>query len=280
MAITPQIRATQVRTVVADAGKAPAVRLTQARSLAAINIPTIEMRATQARLFTMDTGVAPQIRTSQARALVAIIGRPVNTRIRDWTFSLDGHDFYVLRLGDDETLVYDATTEQWVDWSDRDWPFWRANVGLTWQGGGSLGINYGSTVVVGDDNYGLLWVLDPDQPYDENPDYLAEEQEIYFERIVMGQMVIRGRTAIPNYTAFLTADAGSPAYAGAGVTLYTSDDSGVTFDSHELVTVTLGETNPELSWYSLGQAEAPGRLFKIIDDGAITRIDSLEIDVG
>lgn len=280
MAITPQIRVTQARAFSAFTGETPELRVSQARAMAAINFPTVSIRASQARAFVADAGVTPQMRVSQARVMVAIRGRPQNTRIRDWTFSLDGHDFYVLRLGDDETLIYDATTEQWVDWADRDLPFWRANVGMTWQGAASLASNYGSSVVVGDDNYGLLWLLDPEQPYDENPDYLAAEQEIYFERIVMGQMVIRGRTAIPNYTAFLTADMGAPAYPGAGVTLYTSDDGGVTFDSHDLVTVTLDEADPELSWYSLGQAEAPGRLFKIVDDGAIARVDSLEIDVG
>ena len=80
------------------------------------------MRITQARIVAAEEA-DNNLEISQSRLLVAVRGRPGNPRLRDWTFSLDGHDFYVLRLGDDLTLVYDATTEQWVDWSDRDYPF-------------------------------------------------------------------------------------------------------------------------------------------------------------
>jgi 2-methylcitrate dehydratase PrpD len=44
------------------------------------------------------------------------------------------------------------------------------------------------------------------------------------------------------------------------------------------VTVTAGEFTPELSWYSLGQIGAPGRLFKIVDDGAVARIDGAPLN--
>lgn len=279
MALTPEIRSTQARAFLADSGAAPQVNITQARSFAAINFPTVEMRITQARVMAAETA-SNEIWASQARLLVAVRGRPDNPRIRDWTFSLDGHDFYVLRLGDDETLVYDVSAQAWYDWADRDNPFWRANVGTTWLGAAAQAQTFGSSVIVGDDNYGLLWFLDPTLPYDQNPDDLASEQQIYFERVVMGQMVVSGRSAIPVYTAFLTADLGDPAFVGASVTLYTSDDTGKTFDDHGTVTVTPGEYSPELTWYSLGQAEAPGRLFKIIDNGAVTRIDGLQLDVG
>ena len=98
---------------------------------------------------------------------------------RVWTFSLDGHDFYVLRLGDSETLVYDLYSEQWVDWANFQKEFWRANNGQNWAGASKLAYTYGSDVVVGDDTYGLLWFLDPEQPYDQDPDYLAPVQEQY-----------------------------------------------------------------------------------------------------
>lgn len=273
------VRATQGRLLSSITSLTPEIRVTQARELVAFNYPSVEMRLTQGRVVVAEAA-ANDIDITQARILVAVRGRPGNPRIRDWTFSLDGHDFYVLRLGDDLTLVYDTTAEQWMDWSDRDYSFWRANCGTTWIGGTALGQNFGSNVLVGDDNFGLLWLLDPNQPYDENPDYLADEQNLYFQRIVMGQTILRGREVQPVYTAFLSTDMGSPAYLGAGVTLFTSDDSGSTFDDHGLVTVTEGEFTPELFWYSLGQAQAPGRLFKIVDDGAIARVDSLVVDTG
>jgi hypothetical protein len=71
---------------------------------------------------------------------------------------------------------------------------------------------------------------------------------------------------------------GDPAYTDAGVMLEISDDAGVTFDDMGTVTVTAGDTSPELSWYSLGQITAPGRLFRITDDGAIARIDGMEMN--
>jgi hypothetical protein len=271
------VRITQGRVFVSLESETPELRVSQTRALSAINFPTVQMRLSQARVLIAETA-DQDLQLSQARILVAARGRPGNPRLRDWTFSLDGHDYYVLRLGDDVTFVYDATTEQWLDWSDRDYPFWRANVGISWIGGTALGQNYGSNILVGDDNFGLLWILDPNQPYDENPDYLADEQRFYFERVAMGQVALRGRSVMPVYSAFLTADMGDPAYLGAGVTLFTSDDGGATFDDHGTVSVTPDFHEPELSWYSLGQAEAPGRLFKIVDDGAITRIDGLTVD--
>jgi len=275
MAITPQVRSTQGGVFAAVAGGD--IRATEARVILAMNFPTEFMRTTQVRVYAAEKA-NNSLHVSQARVLVAMAGRTANSRMRDWTFSLDGHDFYVLRLGDQETLVYDLTTEQWVDWSDRDYSFWRANVGVNWQGAMALAQNYGSNVLVGDDNFGLLWFLDPEQPHDENPDYLAVEQQIYFERIVMGQVALRGRAAVPCFAAWLTADMGSPAFDGAGVTLYTSDDAGNTYDDHGLVTVPPSDFDAEISWYSLGQITAPGRLFKIVDNGAIARIDGFEMN--
>ena len=254
------------------------MELTFARSLAVINFPTVSIEASQARsLVTLGFG-GTTIEVSQARTLAVVRGRIGNPKLRVWTFSLDGHDFYVLRLGDTETLVYDLYSEQWVDWANFQKEFWRANNGQNWAGAAKLAYTYGSDVVVGDDTYGLLWFLDPEQPYDQDPDYLAPVQEQYFERTTMGQVAIRGREVMPCYACWITSDMGDPAYVGAGVTLYTSDDAGKTFDNHGLVTVTPGENSPELSWYSLGQISAPGRLFKIVDDGAIARIDGLQMN--
>lgn len=257
----------------------PQVRATQSRVLSALNYPSASMRVTQARVYAagLSSG-GSNVEVSQARVLVATRGRSANTRLQDWTFSLDGHDFYVLRLGDEETLIYDLTTEEWVTWADRDNPFWRVRNGINWQGGQKYAQNFGSSILVGDDTFGLLYFLDPKQPYDDNPDNLAVEQQIYFERVVMGQVTLRGRTAVPCYVAWITADMGAPAFTGAGLTLYTSDDAGKTYDDHGLVTVEAGDFDAEISWYSLGQMTAPGRLFKIVDNGAVARIDGLEMN--
>jgi hypothetical protein len=202
-------------------------------------------------------------------------GRTANPKLRTWTFTLDGHDFYVLRLGDSLTLVYDDYSEQWMDWTDFNSLTWRAHCGFNWIGAHGLADTYGSSVVVGDDAYGFLWFLDPDQPYDEALDGGAPS---YFSRVTVGQVPMVGREVLPCYATWLTTDMGNPAYVGSAVTLYTSDDAGETWDNHGSVRVTPGEASPELSWYSLGQISAPGRLFKIFDNGAIARIDALEMN--
>jgi hypothetical protein len=203
-------------------------------------------------------------------------GRTDNPQLRVWTYSLDGHDYYVLRLGDFDQLVFDTYSEQWMDWNDYNSLTWRAQCGLNWIGAEALADTYGSNVVAGDDTLGLLWFLDPEQPFDDAPG--SGDPAIYFSRVIMGQVPMNGRDVLPCYAVWLTADMGDPAYLGAAVTLWTSDDAGVTWDNHGYISVTADNNSPELSWYSLGQIGAPGRLFKIFDDGAVTRIDAMEMN--
>jgi len=239
------------------------------------NFPSEAAQVSQLVIRSFDEPT-PQARVSQLLVRAIIRGRVENPIVRAWTFTLDGHDYYVLRLGDEQTLVYDTYSKQWMDWADLGSGTWRANYGVNWLGGQGLAIGYGSDVVAGDDNLGLLWFLSPEQPYDGNADETGNV--IYFDRITMGQLPMTGREVLPCYAAWLTTDMGEPAYAGASVTLEISDDAGVTFNDMGSVEVTVGTTNPQLSWYSLGQVGAPGRLFKITNDGAVARIDSLEMN--
>jgi hypothetical protein len=255
----------------------PQLRATQFQALVAYNIPADGVAAAQSQ-FIVAFRQQADISVTQAQILVAYRGRPSNPKLRAWTFSLDGHDFYVLRLGDRLTLVYDVYSEQWVDWADLESLTWRANTGINWQGAQALANSYGSNVVVGDDNFGLLWFLDPKQPFDEHPDYLSETQQIYFDRITMGQVPMKGREVLPAYVTWLTSDMGDPAYLEAGINLSISDDAGNTFIDVGTVTVTEGTYSPQIAWYSLGQIQAPGRLFKLVDDGALARIDSFEMN--
>jgi len=255
----------------------PTAEVTQFVTRTVFNYPSDEAQVSQFYVRSVDEPEPPaQVSQMLVRAIVR--GHTENPRIRAWTFTLDGHDFYVIRLADILTLVYDTYSEQWMDWQDFTHTYWRPNIGTTWIGASALAQNFGSSVVCGDDTWGLLWFLDPNQPFDEHPDDSHPEQQVYFERITMGQVPMRGRENLPCYAAWLTTDMGDPAYDGAGVRLEISDDAGVTFDDMGTVVVVTGAAYPELSWYSLGQIEAPGRLFKIVDDGAIARIDGLEMN--
>lgn len=235
-----------------------------------VQIPSMEIRTV------VSSDVDVQVSGMVLRTIVR--GRIANPRIRAWTYTLDGHDFYVLRLGDTSTLVYDVYSEQWMDWADLGQTVWRPNIGVNWTGGDRLAPTYGSNVAVGDDTFGLLWFLDAEQPYDEHPDPTNPVQERYFDRITMGQVALQGRQVVPCYAVWLTGDMGDPAYMGAGVRLEISDDGGNSFIDCGMINITSGEYQPELTWYSLGQITAPGRLFKITDDGAVARIDGMEMN--
>lgn len=277
MALSPfiQVPTVRTRTITESSGGSLNVGGMLVRSI--INFPSEELQSDGLRIRTvMQSSV--DLQASGLRVRTIVRGRIGSPRLRAWTFTLDGHDFYVLRLGDTLTLVYDVYSEQWMDWTSFEKDFWRPNIGTNWTGGDGLAPTYGSNVVAGDDTFGLLWFLDPEQPYDEAPDPLAPVQETYFERITMGQVPVRGREVAPCYAVWLTGDMGDPAYVGAGVTLQISDDGGNSFYDAGTVNVTLGTFQPEVSWYSLGQITAPGRLFKIIDDGAMSRIDSMEMN--
>lgn len=263
-------------------GPAAAARLTAFDSLVAVNFPS-----PFGRVSSLNTLVASKstvtLRVTEAAVLAAVRGRTSNPKLRAWTFTLDGHDFYVLRLGMKGTLVYDVYSEQWVTWDAFNEIYWPTFVGFNWVGGVGIldsdGHSYNSNVLVGDDSLGLLYMLDPETPYDESFDGpLDPIQERYFPRVIQGQVTTKGREVIPCYAAWLTTDMGAPAYTGAGVQLEISDDAGKSYDDMGTVTVTIDNNTPEVSWYSLGQIEAPGRLFRITDDGAVARIDNMEMN--
>lgn len=191
------------------------------------------------------------------------------TAVRTWTFTLDSHDMYVLRLGQRETLVYDAKTGQWPVWDSLDNDVWAVNTGFSWVGGLGKGP---TNVVVGDDTTGNLYWLDPEQVYDhgQTPDFPDQ----YFKRVASTYVPIRGRDAQPCYDVILTAD--TDGLPGRTMTLEYSDDQGKTFISAGTLTLPIAE----YSWNSLGQIVSPGRIFKLTDDGAAQRLDGLEMNDG
>jgi len=278
MALTPEIRAPQGGTFITVRQSTPQMRAPQAGSFVSYNVPAYTIASTYGDIHVAFNETA-NVSVTQAMALVAIKGRTASPNLRAWTFSLDGHDYYVLRLGDKGTLIYDTYSEQWYDWRSSELPFWRPNIGMNWVGAQNLGETYGSNVILGDDTFGLLWVLDPTQGYDEHPDYSRDENQ-YFERVVMGQVPMRGRDFVPCDSVILTASMGAPSFTGATVLLETSDDAGKTFQAQEALEVVEADYSQLLFWGSLGQMGSPGRLFKFTDYGAVARIDGMELNDG
>lgn len=274
---TPEIRVEQSRTFAVVRQSSQKLNVFQGVSLAVYNIPADEIQVTQAAWNYVQRRVSQQMHVSQAAVLAVAKGRITSPKLRAWGFTLDGHEFFVLKLGTGgKTLVYDLTTKQWSWWSTGDLPGWRATVGMNWDSSGTIPGTFGSNVVVGDDSSGTLWVLNPDRGTDGSH---IDDEPRTFPRVSMAQIPTRGRDTIQVFGVYLTASLGEPATPQNVVTLDYSDDQGRTYVKAEVThTAVEGDYEQEFSWRNLGLVRAPGRLFRVTDNGAFARVDSLDIN--
>jgi hypothetical protein len=191
---------------------------------------------------------------------------------RAWGFSLDGHEFYVLRAND-KTFVFDRLTRQWSHWSNNGLDRWRPVCGINWRGMASTLADGGTDVVCGDEATGVLYRLDPAYGRDDKTD--SGDQS--FSRIVTGSIPVDGRESIPCNAVQITLGLGNPSQTGAALTLETSDNLGASYISHGTVTIASLDYTQVVEWRALGQIGQPGRLFRITDDGATVRIGRAQI---
>lgn len=222
------------------------------------------------------------ITNSQTYVLAACLGRTEDPRVRAWTYTLDGHDFYVLRLGSEETIVFDVSTGQWSTFGSGYGPLWRAFNGQNWLGADGLAGTYGSNIIVGDDGNGSLYFLDPDEDFDDDP-LLGSEVQREFERVAIGQVLAKGYDAQRCFGATVLGSIGTQAeedIPSRTVTLSMSDDVGRSYTDLGNITIPYDEYYTRLNWRSLGSIRYPGRLFKVVDIGALRRIDGLEVEDG
>lgn len=271
----PGLQVSESRALVVLSYLTQEVRMPQARAYAVINFPTQEIQASQFHVNTV-VNKTGGLKVSQTRTIAIAKGRTSSRKVRCWTFTLDGHDFYVIHLGDAGSLVYDLTTGQWMQWSSPNLRHWRANCGANWVGmGGQAFVDGANTkVVAGDDNNGVLWTLEPEQGYDQaTRDSLPDQA---FTRKVVGGVPMRMRETQKVGAAYLTANLGSPQITAANVTLRTSVDDGNNWTDHGTITVEPGNYGQEFVWRSLGLIRAPGMIFEITDNGAAVRIDGLD----
>lgn len=273
MAATPQLRVSQATVSVAFEGS-PNVHVAQAKVMVLYNLPAEELRASQAVVGAL-YDASLNVRAAQAKVLVLYSGRVDTPKLKTMGFNLDAHTFYVIRLGSSrKTLVYDKYTDTWSWWARQGLNSLDSHTGLNWRSAGNIANNFGSNIIVGDASSGSLYVMDPYAGTDSTVN--GEET---FQRVATGQMIARGRAVIPVYSVFLTASLGAPALGANTVTLEYSDDQGHTYViASEPLTIALEDYAQDISWLSLGQVSAPGRLFRITDDGAFARIDGLTVN--
>jgi hypothetical protein len=272
---TPFIENTQgsVRSL-NETGGTQFVSQTAARSLINFPSPFIETSQVISRVLP-DRAIDIELSQGLVRAIVR--GLVSDPRVRAWTFTLDGHDFYVIKAGQKETLVYDLSTGQWFVWGSGRSLNWDVVTGINWVGGNKFARNFGSNIVVGSAINGSVFFLDPVQVSDEASIEGRESQP--FHRLVTTQVPLRGYNRVAVYEMQLLGSQGdliSPDLNG--ITLLYSDDRGQSYVSAGVVTIDDDDFDARATWRSLGSFQSPGRLIRIEDNGALQRIDSLTMN--
>lgn len=191
-------------------------------------------------------------------------------------FILDRHEFYVLRLGADSTLLYDLTTQQWSSWDSAGRNTWRATGTLNWTGIlGSGATDLPATeIICGDDTTGVLWALDPEANEDDGP--WEDSPSRPYTRIVTGIVPVRGRASPRNSAVSLTTSSRETGAQDPSVQLRISDDNGQTYQDCGTQMVPENFAFGELRWRSLGVVRAPSRVYEFSDTGAVKRIDGAD----
>lgn len=272
MVATPNIRVSQSDVVgVNESGQD--IQVSQADILSVYNFPTEFLQASGADVSYVSKTLE-NIQVSHADVVAVVRGRVDDPSIRAWTFTLDGHDFYVLRLGNEETLVYDLTSQQWSVWGSDVFNYWWTYTGANWFGGNTFASVYGSNVIVGSDSNGSLYFLDPLKSKDDSP--VDGRDEFSFTRQVTGQLPVRGYNNVRVYEVQLL---GSVSQLGTDfdtdIELLYSDDRGDSYVSAGVITTSPQDYDIRASWRSLGSMNSPGRLFRIQDTGALQRVDTI-----
>ena len=277
MVETPEIKATQSYVQAITASDTPETQVAQAFVNAVVNFPTEEVQASQTFVNAVTADDTAHLYVSQGYVTVVCKGRIDDPKIRVWTYTLDGHDYYILRLGSEETLVYDTNTGEWFTWGSFSSDYWKAFQGINWRGADYLSPEYGSDIVVGDDSNGTLYFLNPEQ-YQDDDAVLGSESPRNFTRTIQGQALKRGYGSRRMYGLELLGSIGKMDVADlTDVTLSISKDRGETYTNMGTVSITNDDFDKRVNWRSLGSFSAPGVLFKIEDEGALVRIDNLTL---
>jgi hypothetical protein len=252
------------------------VNSSQESVLVSASYPAIIIKESQDQILASVSG-PEYVEASQLSVLVSAMGSTVDPAVRAWTFTLDNHDYYVLRLGTQETLVYDDHAKQWYTWSSGDGNTWKAYNGCNWYGGQGWSYTNGSNIIVGDDGNGSLYFLDPFQDTDDDAVY-GPALPVPFRRETYGQLPFRGYNHMPCFGVQIQGSIGDQTNTAINsVDLLTSDDRGGTYQDAGEIQITPGAIDTRLYWRSLGSMRAPGRIFKVVDYGALKRLDSMEM---
>lgn len=284
MALTPEVRVSNTGTFSLTQLTADDLRTTQTGVMTLGSFPAERVDVSNTGVQTL-VDYQKEIRVSNSQVLALAQGRISDPNVRAWTFTLDGHDFYVLNVGDQETLVFDASVGEWVTWGNDERSVFFAKTGINWLGGDKLADTYGSNVLIGHDTAGTVMILDPRKSVDESPipDDVNNPPTFNFRRQVTVQTVVpSGYYSVPCYDVQLHGSIGDNDEEANNltVTLEYSDDRGKSYTSAGSLTVPSEDYDFRVNWRSLGSYETPGRLFRFTDYGAMKRLDGVNVEDG
>jgi hypothetical protein len=194
-----------------------------------------------------------------AQATPGVPNGPATSRKRAWTFTLDGHTFYVLDLGAEGTWVYDKTTQTWSQWYTDTYVQWNVANGCMW----------GTRIVGGD--------LASSNVYEVAASNVQDYGAVDIPHCVTGGIVTRSRDGFSLDALLLSASRGELGeVAGTTLNMRFSDDNGETWSDYFPISLVNADYSQDLRWASLGNFQAPGRVFEISDDGGPISLDGLD----
>ena len=235
---------------------APAARTTEAALLVVYKAAKLSFgRVTEEALLVAHSNDAAARSTEAAMLVAYSTGVGGLVRSRAWTYTLDGHTFYVLNLADEGTFVFDDSTGQWAQFQTGGYGIWNMLNGISWN----------LRVVGGDAIYPTVWQLTPDGVFDDGWRPI--------EHKVNGGIPSRSQDGRALDAFFLTISAGTIAEDGALLQMRFSDNQGKTWSAYYDIPLTEADYSQNIAWRSLGQITAPGRIFEIRDVGGMIRLD-------
>lgn len=183
-------------------------------------------------------------------------------KLRAFPFTMDGHSYCVLRLGDEATYAYDAATKLWSRWSSYGFDYFR----------GHLGTDAGGVALVGDSNSGAVWRMSPDKATDAG-EAVVREATFFIE-------IHEGAVDCDNFAvrcAVGHADQGET----PKMSLKWSDDQGQTWGPWEEIGLgVIGDYSAPVIFWQLGTIYRPGRIFRVrVTDATTVRIDGADMNI-
>lgn len=163
--------------------------------------------------------------------------------LRSWSFETDGHALLVVNtsLG---TIVYDASTQAWSEFSSWERPYWRAHVGEVMD----------TFTVAGDDELGLIYMLDQERSNDNGAP---------MERILTGGIPVAGGSqACDNIALYVTTGTATDPNLAPEMTVRWSDNGRTYGDPRYLSLNPQGQYGEPVRTNRLGVMRYPGRLFE------------------